>query len=84
MDMNQLVYDVGGIISLWFGLSAYSIIMKSREIIHSRINQAKIVINNKMDESNFKILQKAKKRKLMSHLKMVVNVQKIAKVRHSI
>jgi len=84
MDINQLVYDLGGIIALWFGLSAYSIIMKSREIIHSRINQAKIIINNKMEESNFKILQKAKKRKLTSRCKMVVNVRKIAKVRHSI
>ena len=84
MDMNQLVYDVGGIIALWFGLSAYSIIMKSREIIHSRINQAKIVINNKMDECNFKILQKTKKIKLTSRRKMVDHVLKIAKVRHSI
>src|ERR1700723_3288833 len=84
MDINQLVYDVGGIIALWFGLSAYSIIMKSREIIHSRINQAKIIINNKMDDSNFKILQKGKKRKLTSRRKIVLNVLKIAKLRHSI
>ena len=84
MDIYQLVYDLGGIVALWFGLSAYSIIMKSLKIIHSRINEAKIIINNKMDESNFKILQKAKKRKLTSRRKMVVNVRKIAKVRHSI
>jgi len=63
MDIIQLVYDVGGIIALWFGLSLYSIIMKSFKIIHSRINEAKIVINNKMDESNFKMVQKWKKRK---------------------
>ena len=84
MDIYQLVYDLGGIIGLWFGLSAYSIIMKSREIIHSSINQAKIVINNKMDENNFKILQKAKKRELTSRRFMVDHVRKITKVRHSI
>ena len=26
MDIHQLVYDLGGIIGLWFGLSAYSIL----------------------------------------------------------
>ena len=41
MDINQLVYDLGGIIALWFGLSAYSIIMKSLKIIHFGINEAK-------------------------------------------
>ena len=41
IDIHQLVYDVGGIIALWFGLSAYSIIIKSLKIVHSRINEAK-------------------------------------------
>ena len=66
MDINQLVYDVGGIIALWFGLSAYSIIMKSREIIHSRMKKEK-------DRSNFKILQKTKMRKLPSRRFHVLN-----------
>ena len=29
MEIDQLVYDLGGIIGLWFGLSAYSILLKS-------------------------------------------------------
>ena len=37
-----------------------------------------------MDESNFKILQKVKKRKSTSRHKMVSDVLKIVKVRHSI
>jgi hypothetical protein len=28
MDVDQLVYNVGGILTLWFGLSAYSIILR--------------------------------------------------------
>src|SRR5581483_11058418 len=56
MDIIQLVYELGGIITIWFGLSAYSIIMKSREIIHFRMKKEK-------DGSNFKILQKTKMRK---------------------
>src|SRR5581483_8134220 len=38
MDINQLVYNLGGIIALWFGLSVYSIITKLLKIVHSRIN----------------------------------------------
>ena len=73
MDINQLVYDVGGIVALWFGLSAYSIIMKSLKIIHTRIKEAKIVINNKLDESNFNIVQKAKNMKLTSRRLHILN-----------
>ena len=34
MDIYQLVYEFGGIMALWFGLSAYSICMKSILLIH--------------------------------------------------
>src|SRR5437763_4134266 len=38
MDVYQLVYDLGGIIGLWFGLSAYSIILKSSLALGRQIN----------------------------------------------
>jgi len=42
MDTHQLVYELGGIISLWFGLSAYSIILTTINILRKNITTISI------------------------------------------
>src|SRR5581483_2617244 len=54
MDIYQLVYDLGGIIGLWFGLSAYSILIDISFALYHQIMRTNI--NLKRDWIKRKLL----------------------------